>query len=63
MPEARSYKVIRYDYPNLLGLNFYLLGFLEEGVAASTKVDAQAKSLGEYLRAKVIEVPKELLEA
>jgi len=61
MPEARPYEVIRYDYPNLLGLNFYLLGFLEEGVAASTKVDGQAKSLGEYLRAKVIEVPKELL--
>ncbi|MFK7983106.1 MAG: hypothetical protein AB8G86_24215, partial [Saprospiraceae bacterium] len=61
MPEARRYEVIRYDYPNLLGLNFYLLGFLEEGVAASTKVDAQAKSLGEYLRAKVIEVPKSLL--
>ncbi len=61
MPEARPYEIIRYDYPNLLGLNFYLLGFLEEGVAASTKVDAQAKSLGEYLRAKVIEVPKNLL--
>jgi len=61
MPEARPYEVIRYDYPNLLGLNFYLLGFLEEGVAASTKVDGQAKSLGEYLRAKMIEVPEELL--
>ena len=61
MPEARPYEVIRYDYPNLLGVNFYLLGFLEEGIAASNKVDGQAKSLGEYLRAKVIEVPKELL--
>ena len=61
MPEARPYEVIRYDYPNLLGVNFYLLGFLEEGIAASNKVDGQAKSLGEYLRAKVIKVPKELL--
>jgi len=61
MPEARPYEVIRYDYPNLLGVNFYLLGFLEEGIAASNKVDGQAKSLGEYLRAKVIDVPKELL--
>ena len=61
MPEARPYEVIRYDFPNLLGFNFYLLGFLQEGVAASTKVDGQAKSLGEYLRAKVIEVPERLL--
>ena len=62
MPEARPYEVIRYDFPNLLGLNFYLIGFLQEGVAASTKVDGQAKSLGEYLRAKIIEVPERLLE-
>ncbi len=62
MPEARPYEIIRYDYPNLLGVNFYLLGFLEEGVAASTKTDGQAKSLGEYLRAKVIDVPRILLK-
>ena len=62
MPEARPYEIIRYEYPNLLGLNFYLLGFLEEGVAASTKMDGQAKSLGEYLRAKMIDVPEMLLK-
>ena len=62
MPEARTYEIIRYDYPNLLGVNFYLLGFLEEGVAASTKTDGQAKSLGEYLRAKVIDAPRVLLK-
>lgn len=62
MPDAHPYEIIRYDFPNLLGLNFYLLGFLQEGVAASTKVDGQAKSLGEYLRAKIIEVPISLLK-
>jgi hypothetical protein len=61
MPDAAPYEVIRYDFPNLLGMNFYLIGFLEEGVAASTKTDGQAKSLGEYLRAKLIEVPERLL--
>ncbi|MEM6321542.1 MAG: hypothetical protein AAF960_28040, partial [Bacteroidota bacterium] len=60
-PETRPYEIIRYDFPNLLGLNFYLIGFLEEGIAASTKMDGQAKSLGEYLRAKIIEVPASLL--
>ncbi len=36
-------------------------GLLEEGVAASTRQDAQAKSLGEWLRARHVDVPVELL--
>jgi len=34
---------------------------LDEGVAASTRIDAQAKSLGEWLRARVVDVPVSLL--
>jgi hypothetical protein len=30
-------------------------------VAASTRQDSQAKSLGEWLRARVVEVPESLL--
>ena len=33
----------------------------EEGVAASTRQDPQAKSLGEWLRARVVDVPEALL--
>jgi hypothetical protein len=33
---------------------------LQEGVSSSTRVDGQAKSMGEYLRAKHIEAPKVL---
>ena len=36
-------------------------GLLEEGVAASSRQDAQAKSLGEWLRARVVDVPSALL--
>ena len=32
-----------------------------EGVAASTRIDAQAKSFGEWLRARVVDVPVALL--
>jgi len=35
-----------------------LLGF---GASASTRVDPQAKTLGEYFRAKMAEVPRALL--
>ena len=37
------------------------LDLLEEGVAASTRQDGQAKSLGEWLRSRVVDVPEALL--
>ena len=42
-------------------LNFVVHGLLEEGVAAATRQDGQAKSLGEWLRARVVDVPEALL--
>ena len=46
---------------NIRSLNFVIHGLLEEGVAASTRQDAQAKSLGEWLRARVVDLPEALL--
>jgi len=63
MQDVASFDIERYEFPNLLGLNFYIKGFLQEGVAASTKMDAQAKTLGEYLRMKKIEMPFSILNA
>ena len=51
----------RYRFANLRALNFVIRGLLQEGVAASTRQDAQAKSLGEWLRARVVDVPASLL--
>ena len=42
-------------------INFVLHGLLQEGVAASTRQDPQAKSLGEWLRARVVDLPEALL--
>ncbi len=60
--EARDLEVRRYELPNLRALNFVVVGLLGEGVASSTRSDPQAKSLGEYLRAKVVDLPAELLK-
>jgi hypothetical protein len=57
LPDTRALTVKRSELPNLLALNFVIVGLLEEGVAASTRMDAQAKGLGEYLRAKIVELP------
>jgi hypothetical protein len=63
MAETRDLTVARYELPNIKALNFVITGLLGEGVAASTRMDAQAKGLGEYLRAKVVDVPESLLGA
>ena len=60
--ETDGLDVARYDLPNLRALNFVIVGLLGRGVAASTRTDPQAKGLGEYLRAKVVDLPTRLLE-
>ncbi len=60
--ETAGLDVVRYELPNLRALNFVIVGLLGRGVAASTRTDPQAKGLGEYLRAKVVELPTRLLE-
>jgi hypothetical protein len=60
-PEARDREVFRFELPNLWSLNFVLVGLLDEGVASATRQDRQAKGLGEYLRARVVDIPASLL--
>jgi hypothetical protein len=61
MPETAGLVVERHTFPNIAALNFVVRGLLGDGVAPSTRLDPQAKTLGEYLRAKVVEVPASLL--
>jgi hypothetical protein len=63
VPEAADLEVRRYELPNLKSLNFLVVGLLGEGVASSVRFDPQAKSLGEYLRARVVEMPQALVKA
>jgi len=61
LPETAGSEIDRYELPNLRALNFVLHGLLGAGVAGSTRFDPQAKALGELLRARVVEIPEELL--
>ena len=61
LPDLSKYKIDRYDLPNIYSLNFYIHGILQEGVSSSTRMDGQAKSLGEYLRSKKIDIPNQLV--
>jgi hypothetical protein len=59
--DAASLPVERHALPNLLSLNFIVHDLLGDGVAASTRSDPQAKSFGEYVRAKLVDIPRSLL--
>ncbi len=61
LSETRDLEIDRFEFPNLNALNFVVKGLLGDGVAASLRSDPQAKSLGEYLRAKVVSIPESLL--
>ncbi len=62
MPDTAEFEVVRYELANIHSLNFFIKGILGEGVASSVRMDPQAKSMGEYLRAKNIDVPASLVE-
>jgi hypothetical protein len=62
LPEADDLEIVRFELPTLWSLNFVVKGLLGEGVASSTRVDPQAKGLGEFIRCKHVDVPRELLD-
>jgi hypothetical protein len=62
LPETAALPVRRYELPNLRAVNFVIAGLLGEGAAASSRLDPQAKSLGEWLRARFVDIPRELTQ-
>ena len=61
LPETRDLPVARYELPNLGAVNFVIRGLLGAGATSSLRLDAQAKALGEWLRARTIKVPRRLV--
>lgn len=61
LPEAAGLEIERFPLPNILSINFLIHGLLQDGVASSTRQDGQAKGLGEWLRARHVDIPAVLL--
>ncbi|MFE4513533.1 acyclic terpene utilization AtuA family protein [Kitasatospora sp. NPDC056783] len=61
LPETAELPVTRHLLPNLRAVNFTIAGLLGEGVAARHRFDPQAKALGEWLRARHLDLPEALL--
>ena len=61
LPDLKEYEIERYELLNINSLNFYIHDILQDGVSSNNRKDSQAKSLGEYLRAKKIKVPQSII--
>ncbi|MET9687381.1 exopolyphosphatase, partial [Streptomyces sp. NPDC006514] len=63
LPETARHTVTRHELPQLRALNFTVTGILGDGVASGHRFDPQAKALGEWLRARHLDIPVALLPA
>ncbi|MFE9340945.1 acyclic terpene utilization AtuA family protein [Streptomyces sp. NPDC007063] len=61
LPEVRDLPVTRHEFRNLAALNFVIDGILGDGVASQHRFDPQAKALGEWLRARHLDIPEVFL--
>jgi hypothetical protein len=61
LPEAALLGVDVHPLPNLHAINIVIHGLLGRGVAENARSDPQAKGLGEHLRARLVDIPADLL--
>jgi hypothetical protein len=61
LPETAELTITRHLLPNLRAVNFVIEGILGQGVAHQARFDPQAKGLGEWLRARYVDIPEEFL--
>ncbi|GAA4830716.1 acyclic terpene utilization AtuA family protein [Saccharopolyspora rosea] len=60
MPEAKHLDVVRHEFPHLRAVHFVLRGLLGTGGSSNLRVDPIGKAVGEFLRARHVDVPVEL---
>lgn len=63
LPEVQGCSLRLWSLPLLRSVGCTVVGLLGRGVAANLDLDGQAKGVGEYLRAKEVDVPVQLLPA
>lgn len=61
LPETAGRPIEIHPLPNLRAVNIVIHGLLGRGVSQTARVDPQAKGLGEHLRARLVDIPDELL--
>lgn len=57
-----KYSIDRFEAEHLCAVHFVVYGILQEGVSSSSIIDGLAKSFSEFVRARVVEIPKVLVD-
>ena len=57
-----DYFVERCEFPNLLAVHFVVYGPLGRGVSSCRLLDALGKGFADYIRDKVVDVPKTIVD-
>jgi hypothetical protein len=61
LPEAAELEILRHEFPCLRAVHFILKGLLGNGGSSNLRPDQVGKAVGEYVLAKSLEIPVELL--
>jgi hypothetical protein len=61
LPEAADLAIDVHPLPNLRAVNVVIHGLLGRGVSENSRSDPQAKGLGEFLRARIVDLPADLV--
>ncbi|GAB90351.1 acyclic terpene utilization AtuA family protein [Gordonia rhizosphera] len=61
VPDAKDLDIVRHEFPELRAVHFVLRGLLGTGGSSNTRVDQVGKAIGEYIRARQVLIPDELL--
>lgn len=58
LPEMKDVPIVRHEFPHLRAVHIVLKGLLGTGGSSNLRVDQIGKSVGEYIRAKHVTVPR-----
>jgi hypothetical protein len=59
--EAHELEIVRHEFPHLRAVHFVFKGYLGSGGSSNLRADQVGKAVGEYILAKHVDVPSELL--
>ena len=57
-----EYRIERCEMAKIRAVHFVVYGILEDGVSSSSLIDGFAKSFGEFIRARQVELPQKFFE-
>lgn len=61
LPEIGDGAIVRHEFPNLRAVHFVLPGLLGRGGSSNLRLDSIGKAVSEHLRARIVDIPSELL--